>query len=85
MEVAAVDHGYANRRVFQCFGAIEPTEATTDDDDVGLFVILHHHHPSSFHQSGPTVPKMISVMTDAKGRQVRLPYLKLPRNPEIQR
>ena len=25
-----------------------------------------------------------SVMTDAKGRQVRLPYLKLPRNPEIQ-
>jgi hypothetical protein len=24
-------------------------------------------------------------MTDAKGRQVRLPYLKLPRNPEIQK
>jgi uncharacterized protein GlcG (DUF336 family) len=26
-----------------------------------------------------------SVMTDSKGRQVRLPYLKLPRNPEIQK
>lgn len=26
-----------------------------------------------------------SVMTDAKGRAVRLPYLKLPRNPEIQK
>jgi uncharacterized protein GlcG (DUF336 family) len=26
-----------------------------------------------------------SVMTDAKGRAVRMPYLKLPRNPEIQR
>lgn len=26
-----------------------------------------------------------SVMTDPKGRQVRLPYLKLPRNPEIQK
>ena len=25
-----------------------------------------------------------SVMTDAKGREVRLPYLKLPRNPDIQ-
>jgi len=26
-----------------------------------------------------------SVMKDAKGRDVRLPYLKLPRNPEIQK
>jgi uncharacterized protein GlcG (DUF336 family) len=26
-----------------------------------------------------------SVMTDARGRAVRLPYLKLPRNPEIQK
>ncbi|HMC78231.1 MAG TPA: heme-binding protein [Vicinamibacterales bacterium] len=26
-----------------------------------------------------------SVMTDGKGRQVRLPYLKLPRNPDIQK
>jgi uncharacterized protein GlcG (DUF336 family) len=26
-----------------------------------------------------------SVMTDSKGRAVRLPYLKLPRNPEIQK
>jgi uncharacterized protein GlcG (DUF336 family) len=26
-----------------------------------------------------------SVMTDAKGRAVRLPYLKLPRNPELQK
>ena len=26
-----------------------------------------------------------SVMTDAKGRAVRVPYLKLPRNPEIQK
>ena len=25
-----------------------------------------------------------SFMVDGKGRQVRLPYLKLPRNPEIQ-
>ena len=26
-----------------------------------------------------------SVMTDSQGREVRLPYLKLPRNPEIQK
>ncbi len=26
-----------------------------------------------------------SIMTDSKGRQVRLPYLKLPRNPELQK
>ena len=36
------------------------------------------HPPDSLHVDN-------SVMTDSKGRQVRLPYIKLPRNPEIQK
>ena len=33
----------------------------------------------------PAIVTPVRVMVDGKGREVRLPYLKLPRNPELQK
>ena len=53
-------------------------DGVEQDDYVSLLGSEGFHPPDSLRVDN-------SVMTDAKGRAVRLPYLKLPRNPEIQK
>ena len=53
-------------------------DGVEQDDYVSLLGSEGFHPPDSLRVDN-------SVMTDAKGREVRLPYLKLPRNPEIQK
>ena len=53
-------------------------DGVEQDDYVSLLGSEGFHPPDALRVDN-------SVMTDAKGRQVRLPYLKLPRNPEIQK
>jgi len=53
-------------------------DGVEQDDYVSLLGSEGFHPPDALRVDN-------SVMTDAKGRQVRLPYLKLPRNPDIQK
>jgi len=53
-------------------------DGVEQDDYVSLLGSDGFHPPDALRVDN-------SVMTDAKGRQVRLPYLKLPRNPDIQK
>ena len=53
-------------------------DGVEQDDYVSLLGSEGFHPPDSLRVDN-------SVMTDGKGREVRLPYLKLPRNPEIQK
>ena len=53
-------------------------DGVEQDDYVSLLGSDGFHPPDSLRVDN-------SVMTDSKGRAVRLPYLKLPRNPEIQK
>ena len=53
-------------------------DGVEQDDYVSQFGTEGFHPPDSLRVDN-------SVMTDSKGRQVRLPYIKLPRNPEIQK
>jgi len=53
-------------------------DGVEQDDYVSQLGSVGFHPPDSLRVDN-------SVMTDSKGRQVRLPYLKLPRNPEIQK
>ncbi|HET7694430.1 MAG TPA: heme-binding protein [Vicinamibacterales bacterium] len=53
-------------------------DGVEQDDYVALLGSEGFHPPDALRVDN-------SVMTDAKGRAVRLPYLKLPRNPEIQK
>jgi uncharacterized protein GlcG (DUF336 family) len=53
-------------------------DGVEQDDYVSLLGSEGFHPPDSLRVDN-------SVMTDAKGRAVRLPYLKLPRNPELQK
>ena len=53
-------------------------DGVEQDDYVSLLGSDGFHPPDSLRVDN-------SVMTDSKGRRVRLPYLKLPRNPEIQK
>ena len=53
-------------------------DGVEQDDYVSLLGSVGFHPPDSLRVDN-------SVMTDSKGRAVRLPYVKLPRNPEIQK
>ena len=53
-------------------------DGVEQDDYVSLLGSDGFHPPDALRVDN-------SVMTDAKGRHVRLPYLKLPRNPDIQK
>jgi len=53
-------------------------DGVEQDDYVSLLGSEGFHPPDALRVDN-------SVMTDARGRQVRLPYLKLPRNPDIQK
>jgi len=53
-------------------------DGVEQDDYVSLFGSEGFHPPDALRVDN-------SVMTDSKGRAVRMPYLKLPRNPEIQK
>ena len=53
-------------------------DGVEQDDYVSLLGSEGFHPPDELRVDN-------SVMTDAKGRAVRVPYLKLPRNPEIQK
>ena len=53
-------------------------DGVEQDDYVSQFGSEGFHPPDSLRVDN-------SFMTDSKGRQVRLPYIKLPRNPEIQK
>jgi uncharacterized protein GlcG (DUF336 family) len=53
-------------------------DGVEQDDYVSLLGSDGFHPPDSLRVDN-------SVMTDAKGRDVRVPYLKLPRNPDIQK
>ena len=53
-------------------------DGVEQDDYVSLLGSEGFHPPDSLRVDN-------SFMVDSKGRQVRLPYLKLPRNPEIQK
>ena len=53
-------------------------DGVEQDDYVALLGSEGFHPPDALRVDN-------SVMTDAKGRAVRLPYLKLPRNPELQK
>ena len=53
-------------------------DGVEQDDYVSLLGSDGFHPPDSLRVDN-------SVMVDSKGRDVRLPYLKLPRNPEIQK
>jgi uncharacterized protein GlcG (DUF336 family) len=53
-------------------------DGVEQDDYVSLVGSEGFHPPDALRVDN-------SVMADSKGREVRLPYLKLPRNPEIQR
>lgn len=53
-------------------------DGVEQDDYVALLGSEGFHPPDSLRVDN-------SVMTDSQGRAVRLPYLKLPRNPEIQK
>ena len=53
-------------------------DGVEQDDYVSLLGSDGFHSPDSVRVDN-------SFMVDAKGRKVRLPYLKLPRNPEIQK
>lgn len=53
-------------------------DGVEQDDYVSLLGSEGFHPPDALRVDN-------SVMTDSKGRAVRLPYLKLPRNPEIQK
>ena len=53
-------------------------DGVEQDDYVSLLGSEGFHPPDALRVDN-------SVMTDAKGRHVRLPYLKLPRNPDIQK
>jgi uncharacterized protein GlcG (DUF336 family) len=53
-------------------------DGVEQDDYVSLLGSEGFHPPDSLRVDN-------SVMTDGKGRDVRLPYLKLPRNPELQK
>jgi uncharacterized protein GlcG (DUF336 family) len=53
-------------------------DGVEQDDYVSLLGSDGFHPPDSLRVDN-------SVMIDSKGREVRLPYLKLPRNPEIQK
>ena len=53
-------------------------DGVEQDDYVSLLGSEGFHPPDSLRVDN-------SVIVDSKGREVRLPYLKLPRNAEIQR
>ena len=53
-------------------------DGVEQDDYVALLGSEGFHPPDALRVDN-------SVMTDAKGRAVRMPYLKLPRNPELQK
>jgi uncharacterized protein GlcG (DUF336 family) len=53
-------------------------DGVEQDDYVALLGSEGFHPPDALRVDN-------SVMTDARGRAVRMPYLKLPRNPELQR
>jgi uncharacterized protein GlcG (DUF336 family) len=53
-------------------------DGVEQDDYVSLLGSVGFHPPDALRVDN-------SVMTDSQGRAVRLPYLKLPRNPEIQK
>jgi len=53
-------------------------DGVEQDDYVSLLGSEGFHPPDALRVDN-------SVMVDSKGREVRLPYLKLPRNPEIQK
>lgn len=53
-------------------------DGVEQDDYVSVLGSAGFHPPDALRVDN-------SVMTDSKGRAVRLPYLKLPRNPEIQK
>ena len=53
-------------------------DGVEQDDYVALLGSEGFHPPEALRVDN-------SVMTDARGRAVRLPYLKLPRNPELQK
>lgn len=53
-------------------------DGVDQDDYVSQLGSVGFHPPDSLRVDN-------SVMKDSQGRTVRLPYLKLPRNPEIQR
>ena len=53
-------------------------DGVEQDDYVSLLGSEGFHPPDELRVDN-------SVMTDEKGRAVRVPYLKLPRNPEIQK
>jgi uncharacterized protein GlcG (DUF336 family) len=53
-------------------------DGVEQDDYVSLLGSEGFHPPDSLRVDN-------SVMTDSKGRAVRMPYLKLPRNPELQK
>ena len=53
-------------------------DGVEQDDYVSLLGSEGFHPPDSLRVDN-------SVIVDSKGREVRLPYLKLPRNPEIQK
>jgi uncharacterized protein GlcG (DUF336 family) len=67
---------YRGDRVIGGFGV--SGDGVEQDDYVSLIGSEGFHPPDSLRVDN-------SVMVDSKGRSIRMPYLKLPRNPDIQK